>query len=173
MSSRRYLVFQLTFGWWLRPVLPLDSGDYSNWKNWIQCSFENFHFCNLKSVSGLQTAAIAYMGEFHSNKTRSKYVTLATMFMAVSIIYMSVLGWLIIPSEWSWNIYGFEYKPWRLFIFCNSLILLASFCGLLVMPESPKFMLAMGKKNEALDILRWVYEYNTGKSREVCRMSSM
>lgn len=119
------------------------------------------------SVSGVQSSGIAYLGEFHSNKTRSKYVTFTAMFSTLSIVYMAVIGWLVIPAEWQTTLFGMVYKPWRLFILTSSGINIFAFLGLLFMPESPKFLLAMGKKEEALAIIKKVYKTNTGKSMEV------
>lgn len=119
------------------------------------------------SISGVQSSGIAYLGEFHSDKTRSKHVTFAAMFSTISILYMSSIGWLIIPAEWQANIFGMIYRPWRLFIFASSCINLFALFGLLIMPESPKFLLAMGRGNEALDIIKSVYLVNTGYPKEV------
>lgn len=123
------------------------------------------------SVSGVQTSGIAYLGEFHSNKTRSKYVTFTAMFSTLSIVYMSSIGWLVIPSDWTMTIFGMVYRPWRLFILSSSCINLVAFIGLLFMPESPKFMLAMGKEADALEIIKNVYHFNTGNPKEVKRGS--
>lgn len=54
-----------------------------------------------------------------------------------------------------------------MYILSCSSINLAAFLCLFLMPESPKFMLAMGKKAEALDIIKGVYKLNTGNPKEV------
>lgn len=115
----------------------------------------------------MQVTTVPYLGEFHSNKTRSKFVIFNSMFMPLAVLYMSTLAWLIIPSNWSLNFHNFHYKPWRLYILCTSLINLIGFCGLSLLPESPKFMLAIGNNVEALNILRNVYHFNTGQPKQV------
>lgn len=70
--------------------------------------------------------------------------------------------------EFRYSVFGFIYTPWRLYIFVTSLINFVAFIMLLYPPESPKFMLAMGKPDEALVILARVYEangYGKGKVR--------
>lgn len=118
-------------------------------------------------MAGTPAAAIAYVGEFHSDKTRPKHITFTAMFMTLSIIYMSAIGWLIMPSTWSVSLLGFIYRPWRFYIFCSSTINIAAFVYLLYLPESPKFLLVMGKKDEALDIIKGIYKFNTGHAKDV------
>lgn len=40
-------------------------------------------------------------------------------------------------------------------------------------PESPRFFLARGRDQEALDIIHWIYETNTGKSKETCEIKRL
>lgn len=89
------------------------------------------------------------------------------MFSTLSIVYMALIGWLVIPAEWQTTLFGMAYKPWRLFILTSSCVNIFAFVGLLFMPESPKFLLAMGKREEALDIIKNVYQINTGNPKEV------
>lgn len=114
-------------------------------------------------------STIAYVGEFHSDKTRAKYVTFTALWTTVSTLYTSSVGWLIIPADWEMLLFGMVYRPWRLFILASSCINLFAFFGLCVMPESPKFMLAMGKKQEAIDIIKSIYQVNTGNRKEVSK----
>lgn len=125
--------------------------------------FSNFVVC---SISGVQASAISYLGEFHSDKTRSRSVTFAAMFMPICVMYQAVVGWFVMPMTWEFSLFGLLYKPWRLYILSSSLINALSFVILLVLPESPKFMLAMGKNEKALEILQNVYAVNTGNAKK-------
>lgn len=90
------------------------------------------------------------------------------MFAAISISYQAVIGWAIMTMDWEYPIFNFLiYKPWRMYILISGLINAICFVVLLFLPESPKFMLALGKQEEALNILKWVYTKNTGKPKEV------
>lgn len=88
------------------------------------------------------------------------------MFMPISVMYQAIVGWFIMPMTWEISIFGLLYKPWRLYILTSSLINAISFIILLFLPESPKFMLAMGKNDKALEILQSVYSINTGKTKK-------
>lgn len=65
--------------------------------------------------------------------------------------------------DWKYTILGYVYSPWRLYMVVTSLINAFAYCIFLCLPESPKFMLAMGKPQEALDILIMGYKANGGK----------
>lgn len=90
------------------------------------------------------------------------------MFMPISVVYQAVVGWFIMTMDWQFSFLGLVvYKPWRLYILCSSIINALCFLVLIFLPESPKFKLAMGKNDEALDILKRVYTLNTGKAKDV------
>lgn len=80
---------------------------------------------------------------------------------------MSPLAIVIIPMDWSFYIFTLEYKPWRLFLACTSFINLFTAIAFTFLPESPKFLLAMDRKEEALNVLSRIYAVNTGKPKEV------
>ncbi|XP_037037557.1 synaptic vesicle glycoprotein 2B-like [Bradysia coprophila] len=111
-------------------------------------------------TSGAQAASISYLSEFHSNASRARALTLATMFMPVSLLYQCLVGWAIMTMEFRYSMFGFIYTPWRLYLFVTSLINVLAFVMLLYPPESPKFVLAMGKPKEAVEILSRVFQAN-------------
>lgn len=119
------------------------------------------------SISGAQAAAISYVGEFHSIKTRSRNVTLATCFMPGSTMYQGLMGVLIMQSKWRFNVLGLMIGPWRVYLASCSFISAIAFIAITFLPESPKFLLAIGKHDEALATLRRVYRINTGQPEEV------
>ncbi|KAE8737140.1 hypothetical protein FOCC_FOCC017403 [Frankliniella occidentalis] len=75
------------------------------------------------------------------------------------------LAWSVLPMEWSLPLYGdvLAFKPWRLFILVGACPALLSGLCLLWFPESPKFLLAVGRRDEALEVLSRVYTLNTGR----------
>lgn len=85
------------------------------------------------------------------------------MFMPSCIVFQPAVGWLIMTMDWKYTILGFVYSPWRLYIVLSSLINAFAYFIFICLPESPKFMLAMGKQKEALEILTIGYKANGGK----------
>lgn len=80
---------------------------------------------------------------------------------------MSALAMLLIPMNWSFDLYFVQFVPWRLFLVCNASVNLWNAIAFSFLPESPKFLLAMNREKEALQVLRQVYALNTGRSKKV------
>lgn len=118
-------------------------------------------------MSGLQASAITYLGEFHSNENRPRFVTLTAMFMPLGTAFQPFLALLIMPMEWRFNFLGLVYAPWRLYMLLSSSIMIFSFISMMRLPESPKFLLSVGKKSEAMEVLRTLYSINKGVPKAV------
>lgn len=72
------------------------------------------------------------------------------------------MGIFIMPIDWEFSVFGMAYRPWRFFILLSSLINALAFVSFTFLPESPKFMMAMGMPNEALEILKKIHRVNKG-----------
>jgi VNT family MFS transporter (synaptic vesicle glycoprotein 2) len=82
------------------------------------------------------------LGEFCSDRRRSKELTFAGVFNAFALVFCPGLMWLmfVVPSEVS-----LAFVPmWRCFLFICATLSLIVFGLLAFLPESPKFLL--GKK---------------------------
>lgn len=91
----------------------------------------------------------------------------AAFVFAVGAMTLPLLAFLVINQEWSLSIeiLGIRYKPWRLFlIICG---IPGFLCGLsmFALPESPKFLLSIGKELEAIKILQKIYSWNGGSGK--------
>lgn len=129
------------------------------------------YFYSVYSVSGLQAAAISYLGEFYSNSRRAKFVTFAAAFLPTATAFQPLLALGTLPMTWRFSIGSLVYAPWRLHILLGSCIMIFPFVSLLFLPESPKFLIAMAKKDKALEGLCWLYHKNTGRPIEVWNKS--
>lgn len=127
------------------------------------------------SVSGSSATIYAYLGEFHTSKHRDRAIMIASTIFGFGTILMSILAWIFINQEWSFYIpgIGITYKPWRLYLIACGLPGLI--CGLVLFgfPESPKYLLSVGKEEEALEILKYIYEKNTKQSRDTFPVSKL
>lgn len=88
-------------------------------------------------------------------------------FFPLAWIVIPLLSMLIIPMDWTIWIVSFPFRPWRLFLICCSLLSLWNAIVFSYLPESPKFLLATNRKDEALNVLRRIYAFNTGESKWV------
>lgn len=108
----------------------------------------------------------AYLGEFHITEQRSRAIMYASTIFGVGCIMMPVVAYFIINQQW--DIYipilDIVYKPWRLFLLVCGLPSLVCMLALWNVPESPKFILSLGKQKETIDILQTVYRWNGGKN---------
>nr|KAF7420474.1 hypothetical protein H0235_010771 [Vespula pensylvanica] len=107
-----------------------------------------------------------YLGEFQSEKYRSKSICYVGFFWTLSWLILPGLAWIIIPLTITIEFNGISYNSWRLLL---ALIGLPTFFVALVTltyPESPKFLVSQGKTEEALRILKKIYVINTGESEE-------
>lgn len=49
----------------------------------------------------------------------------------------------------------------------STLIVVFTFTSMMCLPESPKFLLMMGRHRDSLDVLRRMYVHNTGRPADV------
>ncbi|XP_011500842.1 PREDICTED: synaptic vesicle glycoprotein 2B-like isoform X2 [Ceratosolen solmsi marchali] len=125
-----------------------------------------FKFVDGIVISGPYVALQSYMAEIHSEHLRSQMYMWMGMFFALGNISLSCLAWLIIPHKWQWSIIDgwIELTSWRLFLaFCTIPGLLASF-ALYFLPESPRFLIAKKRHDDALGVFKKIYAINTGKN---------
>ena len=76
-----------------------------------------------------------------------------------------VLAYWIMSYEWRIELYeGYQFRPWRLLILLYSIFGIAGAILLLFLKESPKYLLSVRRDEEALEVIKWIYRTNTGKS---------
>lgn len=119
-------------------------------------------------VSGGSATIYAYLGEFHTDRSRARAMMGSSFIFALGAMILPLIAWLIINQSWTLPIpfLGIVYKPWRFFmIVCG---IPGFLCGLflLFLPESPKFLLSIGKDKEAIKVLKRMYRWNVGDDRE-------
>uniref|UniRef100_A0A1A9V156 Major facilitator superfamily (MFS) profile domain-containing protein n=1 Tax=Glossina austeni TaxID=7395 RepID=A0A1A9V156_GLOAU len=123
-----------------------------------------FNFINLImgiSLGGISGTLYPYLGEFNTFKYRAVVINYCNMFVSVAAIYMPATAWLVLSFDWSLPITSsFSFRPWRLILLFN---LLPGFLGILMMlpfPESPKFLLAQQKHEQAVAAINWISKFN-------------
>lgn len=120
----------------------------------------DFYFLLYYSVSAGSATIYAYIGEFHPNKTRDTAILASSIFAAMGCVLMPIFAALIMDQEWSFvvPILNINYTPWRCYMLLCSIPSLI--CGMIFLrlPESPKFLLSIGKKEEAIRVLKSIYD---------------
>ncbi|KAG6448246.1 hypothetical protein O3G_MSEX005376 [Manduca sexta] len=124
-------------------------------------------FMSASFTSSANAAAFVLMGESVPGRHRSRFMFLmASSTMVVQLIIssfaLSVFN-LSFRVEISW-LY-MEYRPWRLLLQIISLPGLFGVLSVALLNESPKFLLSTDRNDDALDVLKSIYSWNTGMNR--------
>ncbi|XP_034280626.2 synaptic vesicle glycoprotein 2B isoform X1 [Pantherophis guttatus] len=124
-----------------------------------------FLFCRLISgfgVGGSLPIVFAYFSEFLAREKRGEHLSWLCMFWMIGGLYASVMAWSIIPHYgWGFSMGAhYHFHSWRVFVVVCSLPCIASLVALKFMPESPRFLLEIGKHDEAWMILKQVHDVN-------------
>ncbi|KAM7363510.1 putative transporter svop-1 [Cochliomyia hominivorax] len=116
-------------------------------------------------IAGASSTSYAYLGEFFIARHRPVAINYASMFVGVAMTYVPAVAWLVLSMDWSFEItHSFVLRPWRLLTIFN---ILPGFIAVLLMislPDSPKILMSLGRKDEAYEAVNWIAKRNTGKS---------
>ncbi|XP_031631215.1 synaptic vesicle glycoprotein 2C-like [Contarinia nasturtii] len=127
--------------------------------------FMLFRFFNGFGVAGAMGICFPYLGEFQPTKYREKILCWMEMFWTVGIIALPAIAWLIIPLSVEIEHGWFKFHSWNLFVAICAIPSLLLGCLLFLFPESPKFLIECGETEEALEVLRYMYQQNTGNGQ--------
>uniref|UniRef100_A0A2K6AH25 Synaptic vesicle glycoprotein 2B n=1 Tax=Mandrillus leucophaeus TaxID=9568 RepID=A0A2K6AH25_MANLE len=124
-----------------------------------------FLFCRLISgigIGGALPIVFAYFSEFLSREKRGEHLSWLGIFWMTGGLYASAMAWSIIPHYgWGFSMgTNYHFHSWRVFVIVCALPCTVSMVALKFMPESPRFLLEMGKHDEAWMILKQVHDTN-------------
>ncbi|CAB4055399.1 SV2 [Lepeophtheirus salmonis] len=118
---------------------------------------------NSMGLGGSIPLVWSYFAEFQPKDRRGSMLSMLANFWMVGNVAVAGLAWIIVPQEIGFHFENFTFNSWRIFTLCCGVpSLIASIC-LTFFPESPKYLIAKGKNEEALRILANIYSENTGK----------
>ncbi|CAG0888304.1 unnamed protein product [Darwinula stevensoni] len=110
-------------------------------------------------VGGALPVNFPYFAEFQPRDRRGRMVTLLASCFLLGNLVVAGLAWWIIPSGWKFTISSsLEYNSWRIFVGACGLPSILAALFLLRFPESPKFLLSIGKEEEALRVVSLALE---------------
>ncbi|XP_054727900.1 synaptic vesicle glycoprotein 2B [Anastrepha obliqua] len=125
-----------------------------------------FRFLNGFFICGGQACVFSYIGEFHSNRTRVRHITLLAISLPLAFILSPAVALVLLPLRFDFTIIGLPFAPWRIFLLFNAFLSFLGLLGLSTLPETPKYVLVHGDHDAALVILRRIYSTNTGDNAE-------
>ncbi|XP_050515583.1 synaptic vesicle glycoprotein 2B isoform X2 [Diabrotica virgifera virgifera] len=130
-------------------------------------SFDMLLFCKFFGgfiISCPFGAMSAYLSEFHSSEYRNKVQLINGTLASFAQVVAPLLAWGILPLPINWSLFdgNVELHSWNVFLMVTGLAPLIGGIIFMFLPESPKFLMTSGKNDEAMEILRTVYSWNTG-----------
>ncbi|KAG6448217.1 organic cation/carnitine transporter 7 [Manduca sexta] len=141
--------------------------------NWIVLSI--LKFLSSAAVSGSSAIALALLSECTPASRRSTLLLLTTSAFLSCTGIMAILSIPILPMKFAFYIpyLDIHFNSWRLLnlIFCLPCLLNAF--GVVCAYESPKYLLSKGEDKKALEILKGIFEMNSGKSGDLYQVSSV
>lgn len=98
-----------------------------------------------------------------THKNRPIVMAWCSLFMGFSMAFTSIVAWIILSFDFNIPIHGeFIYRPWRLIPIIYTIPGYTAEIILIFFKESPRYLLAQGKDDEALKVLYWMWIKNTG-----------
>lgn len=128
--------------------------------------FMFFRFLNGAALGGSGPVIWSYFAEFQPKSKRGSMLSFMAAFWTLGNLFVAGLAWLIIPHDIGITSAAFTYNSWRIFLLICAAPSFIVAGLLLLLPESPKYLLSCGRYQEALDIFRGIYAINTGRPRD-------
>ncbi|KAL7303522.1 hypothetical protein TKK_0003686 [Trichogramma kaykai] len=128
-------------------------------------SFYTYVICKFISgliVAGPLSVVMAYLSEFHAITYQVKFTRWAGLLVAVSnIVPAALAATLLHRADWlNFTLHAQFYPTWRIYLLINGLPSILGVITACLLPKSPKFLIAQGKREDALRILAKMYRWN-------------
>lgn len=89
------------------------------------------------------------------------------MSVGVASLYIPSIAWLILSNDFRLPLFGeMNYRPWRLLLLAYTLPGFLAAVMMMTFKESPRYLVAQGREDEALTVLQWIHKKNTGEAEE-------
>ncbi|XP_076227998.1 uncharacterized protein LOC116434875 isoform X3 [Nomia melanderi] len=107
-----------------------------------------------------------YLSEFHSAKYKASFARWAGLAVNAAIILPAALAFSIVPLSLDVEIFYRRYNSWRIYLLICSMVPLIGILTTSTLPHSPKYLVEIGRPDEALNLLRRMYSVNRWKSAD-------
>ncbi|RDD37973.1 Synaptic vesicle glycoprotein 2C [Trichoplax sp. H2] len=113
------------------------------------------------AYGGIATAAHSYVLEFFPRHSRGRAGAVLSSFLTLENLYNSAIALPLLPYPFYYAIGSIYFTSWRLYILISAIPALLSFCTLLFMPNSIRFVLAKNDKKAFRDVLNKIDQINS------------
>ncbi|KRT78777.1 membrane transporter, partial [Oryctes borbonicus] len=126
-------------------------------------------------MNGPFAALTTVISEFHCAKYRTRVVMVLGIMYSLGQLVIPGLAWIIIPRNLDFDLFNGNLKlhSWNFFILICALPSAGAAIGHRFLPESPKFLMTVGRNEEALRVFKKVYSCNTGNDPDTFPIKSL
>ncbi|GIY72431.1 synaptic vesicle glycoprotein 2C [Caerostris darwini] len=119
-------------------------------------------FCSSVGIGGSLPIVFTFYSEFLVRKNRGRYLSFLLVFWALGGLFVAVLAWGIIPRSGATilDMKRLHFARWRKFLLICSIPAILSAIGVSFLPESPRFLLEMGRNSEAIYVYKQIFSWN-------------
>lgn len=123
-----------------------------------------FKFLSGFIICGPHSIFFTYISEVFNRQHRSRVILFTGIYTAAGSLSQPLVAWVLIPKTIHWELFNglVILNSWRLFLMIFALPPLVAGISSCFCMESPKFLFAQGRKEEAMKILKTMYSLNTG-----------
>lgn len=119
-------------------------------------------FCSAIGVGGSLPLAFTYLAECCPRLSRSRWVGLLVAAGALGGVYAALLAWVVVPTTGEMVVLENKehFSAWHRFLLLCCLPALCSTIGLIFLPESPRYLVEVGRDVEAMMVYQKIYKKN-------------
>ncbi|KAK5650374.1 hypothetical protein RI129_001403 [Pyrocoelia pectoralis] len=119
-------------------------------------------------VTGGVSTVLTYTNEFHSAYHRTFIPLISGIYSHLAGIVLPLLGWIVFSDTVNIPLFNdvVLLRSWNIFLFVTAIPSFLAFFLYTILPESPKFLMMVGKREDALKVFRAMFRYNTKNSKD-------
>lgn len=126
-------------------------------------AFLAIKFFNGVLAGGPFSMVTGYLSEFHSAKYKANFTRWGGLAVNAAIIVPAIIAFLISPLSLNVNVFNKRYTAWQIYLLICSIVPVLGLVTASTLPQSPRYLVNIGKTDEALKLLRTMYSMNKKK----------
>ncbi|KAM3956099.1 uncharacterized protein ACR2FA_009946 isoform 1-T1 [Aphomia sociella] len=141
--------------------------------HWIVLGF--LKFLSVCFSCAANSVTYTLVGESCVQRVRSKYMLLMTSLLLLSPAVAAVLAYPTLTLDFELLLPGLDviFRPWRLLMIVLAIPSGIGGVAIYFFYESPKFLAYLGRNDEALEVLKYIYEINHRHGKEDFKVQSI
>lgn len=119
-------------------------------------------------ITGGVSTVLTYTNEFHSAYHRTFIPLINVIYSHLAGIALPLLGWMVFSDTVNISLFNdvVLLRSWNIFLFVTAIPSFIAFFLYILLPESPKFLMMVGKREEALKVFRTMFRFNIRNSTD-------